>query len=91
MDNPTSYRPTCLLDGCGKLLEKLIVLRLRENLVNDYPIAENQYSFRRGYSTPDALGHLKRVVQEATHDYVYHHRLVGMLTLDVRNGFNSVP
>lgn len=23
--------------------------------------------------------------------YVYHHKMVGMLTLDVRNAFNSVP
>jgi len=30
LDSPAAYRPICLLDGCGKLLEKLIVSRLRQ-------------------------------------------------------------
>lgn len=91
LDNPSAYRPICLLDGCGKLLEKLIAERLRGHLINEYAIADNQYGFRRGRSTLDALGHLKRIVSTATHGHVYHHRLVGMLTLDVRNAFNSAP
>jgi len=89
LDSPSAYRPICLLDGCGKLLEKLVVSKLRDHLKGEHAIASNQYGFRRGRSTLDALGGLKSIVQTATTGHVYHHRLEGMLTLDVRNAFNS--
>jgi len=41
LDNPSTYRPICLLDGCGKLLEKLVVARLRDHLTGDLAIADN--------------------------------------------------
>jgi len=91
LDNPSAYRPICLLDGCGKLLEKLVVARLRDHLTGDLAIADNQYGFRRGRSTLDALGRLKSIVRSATPGHAYHHKLVGMLTLDVKNAFNSAP
>lgn len=91
LDNPTAYRPICLLDGCGKLLEKLVVAKLREHLVGEHEISDNQYGFRRGRSTIDALERLKSHVQAATSGHYIHHKLVGMLTLDVRNAFNSAP
>jgi len=91
LDNPSAYRPICLLDGCGKLLEKLLVARLREHLENNDGLAKNQYGFRRGMSTLDALVRLKAIVAAATTGHPNHHRYVGMLTLDVRNAFNSAP
>jgi len=87
LDSPSAYRPICLLDGCGKLLEKLVVSRLRNHTSNS--IADNQYGFRQGRSTLDALRRLKEIVGEATTGRVT--RMVGMLTLDVRNAFNSAP
>lgn len=91
LDNPNAYRPICLLDGCGKLLEKLIVSRLRNSLVGEQDIASCQYGFRKGRSTLDALMQLKAYVHSATTGHAHHHRLVGILTLDVRNAFNSAP
>lgn len=91
LDSPSAYRPICLLDGCGKLLEKLISSRLRGHLTGNFALTKNQYGFRRGRSTLDALDHLKSIVQAATTGHVYHHKLVGMMTLDVRNAFNSAP
>jgi len=91
LENPSSYRPICLLDNCGKLLEKVVVSRLREYLQGTGTMADNQYGFRPGRSTLDALGRLQRIVQNATSGHVNHHKLVSMLTLDVKNAFNSAP
>jgi len=91
LESPSAYRPICLLDGCGKLLEKLIVAKLREHLVGEYEISNNQFGFRSGRSTIGALERLKSHVQTATTGHFVHHKLVGMLTLDVRNAFNSAP
>lgn len=88
---PSAYRPICLLDGCGKLLEKLVVAKLRDHLVGDFEISDNQFGFRSGRSTICALERLKVHVQAAKMGHAVHHKLVGMLTLDVRNAFNSAP
>lgn len=90
-DSPSAYRPICLMDGCGKLLEKLLVAKMRDHLVNENAISDNQFGFRRGKSTLDALTRLKTITQAATEGHVIHHKLVGLLTLDVRNAFNSAP
>lgn len=87
--DPSSYRPICLLDDCGKLLEKVVVSRLRDYLHGNHAMADNQYGFRQGRSTLDAMGRLQRVIQNSTVGHARHHKLVGMLTLDVRNAFNS--
>lgn len=82
LDSPLAYRPICLLDGCGKLLEKLIVSRLRKHLINDH--CRKSVRFRRGRSTSDTW----EDTQYTTPGHVYHHRFLDMLTLDVRNTFN---
>lgn len=46
--NPSSYRPISLLDGCGKLIEKIVVSKLRSHLTGRYAIADNQFGFRSG-------------------------------------------
>lgn len=91
LDSPSAFRPICLLDGCGKLLEKLVATRLRDHLAKNNVLTDNQYGFRSGRSTLDALGRLKSIVRAATTGHPHHHRLVGVLTLDVRNAFNTAP
>lgn len=90
-DSPSSYRPICLLDGSGKLLEKVLVRRLKEYLSKNNAIADNQYDIRQGRSTLDAMGRLQRIILDSTSGHAYHHKLVGTLTLDVKNAFNSAP
>jgi len=91
LDSPSAYRPICLLDGCGKLFEKLIVNKLREHLVGVHEISDNQFGFRSGRGTVGTLERLKSHVRAATAGHYADHKLVGMLTLDVRNAFNSAP
>ena len=51
----SSYRPICLLDTMGKLLEELIIQRLQTLLVGENGLSENQFGFRKGRSTVDAI------------------------------------
>lgn len=87
LDSPSVYRPIPLLNGCGKLLKKLIELRWKGHIVDDNEIAANQYGLRSEQSTLDVIGHLKSIVQATK----AMHNLLGMLNLDVNNAFNSVP
>ena len=50
----SSYRPI-LLDTMGKLLEELIRQRLQALLVGENGLSENQFEFRKGRSTVDAI------------------------------------
>lgn len=39
----------------------------------------------------DTLGRVRMIVKDVTVGHVYHHKLVGMLTFNMRNAFNSAP
>lgn len=55
LDDPSSYRPLCLPDCAGKLLEKIIDNRLRNFLDTSHGLDDRQFGFRRGRSTTDAV------------------------------------
>ena len=55
LGDDSSYRPVCLLDTTGKLLEKLILQRLQTLLVGENGLSENQFGFRKGRSTVNAI------------------------------------
>jgi len=80
---PFSYRPLCLLDCLGKLLEKIIDNHLREFLDTNDGLYDRQIGFRKECSTIDTLNTLK--------DTIKPNQKVGILTLDIRNTFNSAP
>ena len=54
---PGSFRPIVLLEILGKLLEKLINVRLRQHLQTNNLLPEHQYGFRqkRNTQTPTIL------------------------------------
>ncbi|XP_035740321.1 uncharacterized protein LOC118449627 [Vespa mandarinia] len=86
----SSYRPICMLDTAGKLLEKLIRPRLRAAVKAVGDLAGRQYVFRSGLSTIHAV---LEVVTAAKMMERGNHRtrpLCLLATLDVRNAFNSV-
>lgn len=59
---PSSYRPICLLSILGKVLEALILARWHKIL--DKQLAPEQYGFRKGKSTEDAINaFLEKVYQ----------------------------
>lgn len=90
LDDPSAYRPLCMLDSVGKLFEKLIVHRLRMHMGETGQQADNQYGFKPGKSTIDAMARLQAVIRDAN-SRRNARKYVGMLTLDVKNAFNSAP
>lgn len=92
VDDPASYRPICLLDTMGKILERMIYNRLLPIVEEKGALSNRQYGFRKKHSTVDAI---KNVVDTAasaiegkrwrwgTKEYCL------VVTLDVKNAFNS--
>lgn len=86
LDTPSSYRPLCILDTSGKLLEKILDNRLRKFLEDNNHIDQRQYGFRKGLSTTDAVRTLINIVETNGPK-----KKIGVLTLDIKNAFNSAP
>lgn len=85
---PSSYRPICLLDELGKVLERVISRRIQERLSGVGPnLHECQFSFRRGLSTMDAVLWVKNFAQRQ----IGEGRVVLAVSLDITNAFNSLP
>lgn len=55
LDDPSAYRPLCMLDTMGKILEKLICSRLEDELAMMQGISDQQFRFRKQRSTTDAI------------------------------------
>ena len=79
---PGSYRPISLLNGMGKLLERLMTERMLRRM--DGKWNERQFGFRPGRSTEDAWMRLRECVSSAQHKYV-----LGIL-VDFKGAFNNL-
>jgi len=56
---PSAYRPLCLLDEVGKLMERIMVGRLTEHLSGSGGLNAQQFGFRASRSTIDAVDDLR--------------------------------
>ncbi|XP_070140005.1 uncharacterized protein [Drosophila kikkawai] len=54
-DDPASFRPICLIDGAGKVLEYLISSRLEGAIVASGGLSDSQYELMKAMSTVDAI------------------------------------
>lgn len=88
-DQPSSYRPLCMLDTAGKVFEKLIKPRLVGAIEEAGGLSKRQYGFRPGRSTLGALDEVMESVHTAQLGNHFSRRIVLLVTLDVRNAFNS--
>lgn len=88
-DSPSAYRPICLLGEVGKLFERIIASRLTAhmNQNGDSSLSEEQFGFRQGKSTVDAVDRLKTITEELTTEG----EIALAISLDVANAFNSIP
>uniref|UniRef100_A0ABD2W7C9 Reverse transcriptase domain-containing protein n=1 Tax=Trichogramma kaykai TaxID=54128 RepID=A0ABD2W7C9_9HYME len=91
-DEPTSFRPICMLDAMGKMLERIICDRLQAFTESPAGLSDRQFGFRRGRSTIDAIETVVSTAREAlkgkrwlggTKEYC------AVVTLDVKNAFNT--
>lgn len=78
-----SYRPITLLPVLGKVVERLICQRLVMFLDSTQYFGDNQYGFRAGRGTVDAMLDLKRTVSTADRPYV-----MGIF-LDISGAFDN--
>ena len=83
----SSYRPLCLLDTMGKLLEGLILRRLRKFLESKY--SDRQYEFRKGRSTTDAVIAVVKTISKRKAGNKKKKRFCAAVALDIKNAFNS--
>jgi len=86
-DDTSAYRPICLLDEAGKVFERIIAERLRMYLDESNGLSSDQYGFRRGHSTTDAIMRVRNIVRDVTGEG----GVVLAISLDVANAFNSLP
>lgn len=87
--DPSSYRPICLLDTLGKLLERIILNRLMKYTEGEHGLAEMQFGFRKGRSTVDAIRQVVGKANEARMKKRTGNRCCAVVTIDVKNAFNN--
>lgn len=83
---PSSYRPISLLTSVSKILEKLVNKRLLAYLEGKQLLSANQYGFRKGRSTEDAVSNL---VDHIVGNLDSGRRCVGVF-LDLAKAFDTV-
>ncbi|KAI5730899.1 hypothetical protein M8J77_001764 [Diaphorina citri] len=86
-DTETSFRPICLLDGLSKVYERLIKKRLEDEIETNGGLSPQQFGFRSGKSTIDAMLEVKNIANRAKNQ----NKLCVMTLADVKNAFGSVP
>lgn len=86
---PVAYRPLCLLDTLGKILEKIILNRLVDYSESEEGLSDKQYGFRRKRSTIDAISRVVNQAQKAIDSHTKANRYCAVTTIDVKNAFNS--
>lgn len=89
---PSSYRPICLLDTLGKILERIIQNRLLPVSEGPDGLSVNQYGFRRAKSTVSAIKTVVNFVRDSTRNIgvrAGHKMLCAIIALDIKNAFNS--
>ncbi|KAJ8967335.1 hypothetical protein NQ317_007980, partial [Molorchus minor] len=73
----------CLIDTLAKLYERMVRNRIDKALAEGQGLAVNQYGFRKGRSTIKAIEEVRRMAWETEHKWTV------LVTLDVRNAFNT--
>jgi len=88
--DPASYRPISLLSSLSKVLERVILSRLREFVEENNILPPEQHGFVRGRST---LHQLKRLTDHVKAGFALRGnriRSTGMILMDVERAFDRV-
>lgn len=90
LDLTSSYRPICLLDAVGKILEGLILQRIYSHFKKGHNLSRNLYGFRKNRSTVYAIKETIRIAKEAREKGGRRKGFCTLIALDIRNAFNSL-
>lgn len=85
---PGSLRPLSLLDAEGKFYELLILGRLEKEIERSGGLSRNQFGFRKGRQTVDAVKIVVKLAEHASSFTWKYRRICAVIMLDVRNAFN---
>ncbi|CAB0039103.1 unnamed protein product [Trichogramma brassicae] len=91
-DEPSSYRPLCMLDTAGKFLERIICDRLEAFTERPGGLSERQYGFRKGRSTIDAIEDVISTAREAIAGKRWYRgtkKYYAVVTLDIEHDLNA--
>ncbi|CAB0040802.1 unnamed protein product, partial [Trichogramma brassicae] len=91
-EEPSSYRPLCMLDTAGKILERIICDRLEAITESLEGLSDHQYGFRKGRSTINTIENIIATAREAIAVRRWNRgtkKYCAVVTLDVKNAFNS--
>lgn len=88
--SPSAFRPLCMLDSSGKLLEKLLKPRITEATKKAGDLSEMQFGFRKGRSSIDAVQEVIKIFEAAQEKNHYSRKIVVLITFDIKNAFNSM-
>lgn len=89
-EEASSYRPLCMLDTAGKIFERIISNRIDASV--GHCLAENQYGFRKGVSTIEAIRRVVATAKDTTSGARWTRgakKYCLLAALDVKNAFNS--
>jgi Reverse transcriptase (RNA-dependent DNA polymerase). len=75
-----------MINGLGKIYERLLVDRIVKHLDDTGGISDAQYGFRRGVSTIDAI----EAIDEKVWRRIEARRYTMAVGIDIRNAFNTV-
>lgn len=67
-------------------MERIVKNRMEKHLQGGEGLSKNQFGFRKGTSTVDAIIEVRRIVQEKQDKGL----VVVAMSLDIRNAFNSI-
>lgn len=88
----SAYRPICLLDTIGKILERVIQNRLVNVTESSNGLSGNQLGFRKKRSTLDAIQAIVATAKDAISGKQWKRgsmKYCAFITLDIRNAFNT--
>jgi hypothetical protein len=85
------FRPICLIDTLGKVLEHLIKARIEKEVQERGDLSDNQFGFRKGLSTMDAIGEVLKLARLANSGSWGTKEYCALVALDVENAFNTAP
>ena len=83
-----TYRPICLLNTLGKIMEDMICNRITTEIDEANGLSARQFGFRKEKSTIDAIQEVTECLQAGTRKRNNRGFSV-LVTLDIRNAFNS--
>jgi len=84
--DPSNYRPISVVTSFAKVLEMALYERMAEYISYNSIMTDQQFGFRKGYSTDEAIFKLVYEVLNALNDK----SKVGSIFLDLEKAFDSV-